>query len=138
MICLPLKGCLTLSLVRSILAMLIALALAAAPLASAWAVMPAKSMASEGTAGAHGAVMDCAKMGMAVATGDTDFDCPCCDTKSKCPDMAACLIKCSVQVIGIMMPAIKLAAVDGRPLRPSELQEPPDWSLRPPAPPPRT
>lgn len=130
------KEHLTLHRLRAILAILIALSLGLSPVASAWAGVPATSamsMASE-----DGSVMDCAKMGMASEKGGTDFDCPCCDTKSKCPDMTACLMKCSTQVIGIVMPAAKLAAIIGRHDRPADPQEPPDWSMRPPAPPPRT
>lgn len=137
MICLRLKEPLTLSLMRPILAMLIALSLAFAPVATAWAAAPAKGAAGMTMDGDDGAAVDCAKMGMAVTKSGGGSDCPCCDTKSKCPDMTTCLVKCGTQVIGVVVPAVKLAALTGRHVRPSDPQEPPDWSLRPPAPPPR-
>ena len=131
------KEHLTLHRLRTILAILIALSLAVAPLASAWAGAPTTGATSVNMASEDGAVMDCAKMGMAAEKSGTDFDCPCCDTKSKCADMTACLMKCSTQVIGIVMPAVRLAAIIGHHDRPADPQEPPDWSMRPPAPPPR-
>lgn len=120
--------------------MLIALSLSLAPVAQAWAAVPAV-IASEMTmmGGDDGAAMDCAKMGMAAAAkGEKGSECPCCDTKSKCPDMSACLLKCSSHVIGVLPVPLKVAMVALRLGVPTEPEAPPDWSLRPPAPPPRS
>lgn len=138
-ICLPLKEPQTLSFLRPILAMLIALSLAVAPITSAWAAMQMRTTVDgpvTASAGSDDVMSDCMKA-MQAKGQEQNQDCPCCDTKSKCPDMTACLMKCGTQVIGIVMPVIQLAALTGRHFRPSDPQEPPDWSLRPPAPPPR-
>lgn len=122
---------------RCILAMLIALSLAATPVAAAWAAAPTKVASGMNMHDAHGMAMDCAKMAKAADKKHAGHDCCCCDSKSKCAQLAACILKCGSQVIGIVVPAIKFAALVDRYDRPSDPQEPPDRSLRPPAPPPR-
>ena len=84
------------------------------------------------------AMSDCMKA--MQAQGQTQQqNCPCCDTPSKgtCPDMGACLAKCGVHVIAVLTPAAASRLPIVRHTRPGDLLEPPDWSLSPPAPPPR-
>lgn len=142
MICLPIEGVRHLSMLRAILAMLIALSLAVAPITSAWAAVEMSAIVDgPATAGvsADDSMSDCMKAMQSKGQGQAQKnDCPCCDTKSKCHDMTMCPIKCGMQFIGIVMPAIEQAVSTGGQFRRADPQEPPDWSLQPPAPPPRT
>jgi hypothetical protein len=122
---------------RTLLATFVALALLLAPVASARA---AASM----HAGAHklavdvteGAMSDCMKTMQQQSKAGTD--CPCCDVKSKaaCPEIAGCLAKCGISSAVLSPEPASLRRVV-RHERPVNLRKPPDWALRPPAPPPR-
>lgn len=123
--------------------MLIAVALTLAPITSAWA---AQSMRTDNSTAASHVVevemSDCMKA--MRAQGETqgqapDQNCPCCDTplKGSCPDMGACLAKCSVHVMAILAPAAGHPRPVQRHNRPADPEKPPAWALAPPAPPPR-
>lgn len=124
---------------RFIFAVLIALSLTVTPMASAWAAaaMPAHHAAAVVPADEMTADMsDCAKM---MAPAKTK-DCACCDAPAKapCPDGAACLMKCGAHVLGVLIPPGEFAFRYGiAHERQGDPDKPPDWSLRPPAPPPR-
>ena len=119
------------------LALLIALSLVVAPLASARAHlhMAAQDQASSIADDAMADMSDCAKM----MAGDQTSKCPCCDapTKAPCPDGGACLVKCGMQVLGMLAPSAEIFRFAFVHDRPGEAAKPPDRSLRPPAPPPR-
>lgn len=117
---------------RHLLLLLIAVSLVAAPIASAWAAARA-STAMVATGADVAAMADCQKSGMASMAGD----CECCDSKSKCPDAAACLKKCSSQVVGYLMAGCRTIFVSIDANMRAEAAEPPDWMSAPPAPPPR-
>ena len=125
----------------------IALSVAVAPIASAWASMHFgqgvsghnagghELSASQPTAAADAANMadmsDCHKM------MKTSGDCPCCDTKAKCPSDAACMTKCC-KVIGAALSPARLILHPLAHIRPGEPEQPPEWVSKPPSPPPRT
>jgi hypothetical protein len=119
------------------LAVLIALSLVVAPLASARAHlhMPAQDHAASVADDAMADMSDCAKI---MAAGQTS-KCPCCDAPAKapCPDGGACLVKCGMQVLGMLVPSTEIFGFAFVHDRPGEAEKPPDRSLRPPAPPPR-
>jgi hypothetical protein len=125
-----------LSIIRTVLAVLIAisLALALGPGASAFAVAHESDMAAMVPNAEAGMDMpDCHKaMGGTTSTG-----CKCCDTKSKCPDQATCLLKC-FKVIGAITSPAKTARLVRVRYRPSEPEKPPNWARTPPFPPPRS
>jgi hypothetical protein len=104
---------------RLVLAGLIAVAVALAPVGSALAASSATSKAP---------MEDCHGK-------KSSKEHSCCDTKAKCPDQ--CGIKCC-KLVGMVvtLPAIDAATV----LPPEEVhpQKPPDWRLRPRPPPPRS
>ena len=139
------KGPVALHHLRTIFAILIAMSLTFAPITSAWAALQMRaSMDSEvATAVVDDAMSDCMKAMRSNGQGNAqtrDKNCPCCDapSKSTCPDVGACLAKCSVHVIAVLTPSKE----SRRPTiirhdRPAEPEEPPDWSFAPPAPPPR-
>lgn len=131
------------TLLRKLLSALIVLALVSAPVASAhaaFAMLPqshpaavtAPDAAAQDVAGTDG-MSDCMKaMQKAPAK-----DCGCCDTKSQCPDGGACLVKCSNHVLAVATAPAAFGMGQRETVIPAEPQRPPDWSLRPPAPPPR-
>ena len=121
---------------RTGLAILIAFSLAFGP--GAWALVPAvapesgmATMSADAEAGLD--MADCHKAMGGRATGD----CKCCDTKSKCPDQATCLMKCC-KVIGTLEPPAMMAPLVTASYHPAEPEKPPNWVNSPPAPPPRS
>lgn len=120
-------------LLRVILALLITLSLATAPMAAAMAQGPARHempVASDDMG-------DCAKMmGQMADQSGSKSDCPCCDTKSACPP-DLCLTKC-FKVFRATLAPDAIRAMVAITLRPAEPVRPPDWSYGPQPPPPRT
>ena len=128
---------------RIILVCWIALSVAVAPIASAWASMNSGKVASghelnapDHTA-ASDAAMDTADMADCHKAVKTSGDCPCCDTKAKCPADAACKTKCC-KVLGTFTGMTRLARHTKVHDRPGEPEKPPEWLSKPPSPPPRT
>ena len=132
---------------RTLIAILIAFSLAFAPVASAMAMRqqasmpatsgaPAEQMDTRGSADMAG-MDDCAKMMAQAAHDKAPSDCHCCDPKSKCPDAAACLMKCGMQALATLVPISVSRQPAVRHARPVDLQNPPDWERSPPARPPR-
>lgn len=123
---------------RTIVAVLIALAMAVAPMGSASASMRTVAPASHAAHVAEApdtAAMDmtgCEKTIQQSGTGD----CACCDTKSACPP-ELCLFKCFKVFSGIVTPAAVRVLTSLR-LVPGEPHRPPDWIDSPQPPPPRT
>ena len=136
------KGPIALHRLRTIFAILIALSVTFAPIISASAAMQMRASMDGAAALADEAMSDCMKA-MQVKGQDhgrvQDQNCPCCDTpaKSMCPDVGACLAKCSVHVIAVLAPAAEIRLPTIRHSWPADPQESPDWSFAPPAPPPR-
>lgn len=131
-----------LAFMRTILALLIAVSLTVSPVTSAMAAMhdgTAQSKTVETAANA--AMSDCMKaMGQGQDTGAADpakSDCDCCQTKSKCPEMASCMTKCC-KVIGYVRPATRIATVAFLIYQLPAPDKPPDWTSQPPSPPPRS
>lgn len=127
---------------RPILAVLVAFALALAPIGSAWAATQldaGMSTADNAAEMARAGMSDCMKA-MQAQKPDRDPDCSCCNTpiKGTCADTAACLAKCGVHVVAILVTGAEKSV----PARQSDLsvesQKPPDWIIAPPAPPPRS
>ena len=121
----------------------IALSVAVAPMASAWASMHAVSV-SVGHAesispatGASDAASDMADMADCHKAMKTSGDCPCCDSKAKCPPDAACMTKCC-KVLGAALVTARLTVPPMVHARPAEPEKPPKWVSKPPSPPPRT
>ncbi len=132
------------NIVRTILAVLIAVSLALAPGLSAVAAAhenAATTVPASADAGANASteLSDCMKaMAGDAATGDaTKGGCTCCDTKSKCPDQATCMSKCC-KVLAVVKPAGKRIALTTIQYRHAEPAKPPEWLSTPPAPPPRS
>ena len=133
---------------RIMLVCWIALSVAVAPIASAWASMHVGQGVSGHKVGGHeqSASQPTAAADAAGNTADmadchkamkTSGDCPCCDTKAKCPSDAACMTKCC-KVIGAALSPARFTLhpmVHGRPAEPDK---PPEWVSKPPSPPPRT
>ena len=121
----------------------IALSVAVAPFASAWASMHL----GQGVAGheesvspptaASDAAADMPDMADCHKAMKTSGDCPCCDTKAKCPSDAACMTKCC-KVIGAALSPARLSLHPMVHGRPGEPEKPPEWLTKPPSPPPRT
>jgi hypothetical protein len=103
---------------RTILAGLIALAVALAPVASALAAGHVLAMA---------AMQDC--------HGQATDDPGCCDTKAKCPD--TCGVTCC-KLVGVISALSVFEEPAAEPVRVADHEKPPDWQLRPRPPPPRT
>lgn len=130
---------------RAILAILLALALTLAPIGSVWAAMQMRAGTDEVALASHAGdakLSDCMKAMRAQgqAQGQAqDQSCPCCDTplKGACPDMGACLAKCSAQVIAVLAPGADNHLRVHRHDRPADPEKPPDRAFPPPAPPPR-
>lgn len=140
-----LKGPFGLNRLRAILAMLIALSLTLVPITSAWAAtqMRESMQSTDAAAATEDAMSDCMKAMQAQQRAQQDqaqeHNCPCCDTPAKgaCPDVGACLAKCSVHLIAVLEPAGVFRPPIIRHHRPADPQKPPEWSRAPPAPPPR-
>ena len=127
----------------------IALSVAVAPIASAWASMHAgqrtsgheesghKQSASQPPAAAA-AASDMADMADCHKAMKTSGDCPCCDTKAKCPSDAACMTMCCKIVGAALSDATRVALHTTVHGRPGEPEKPPEWVSKPPSPPPRT
>ena len=119
--------------IRILLALLIALSLVTGSVASAWAAAKiAAPVSSDGGSDAS-AMEDCQK----AAMGQVAADCACCDTTSKCTDAAVCFKKCGSHVVGYLIALGRMAESLTRHDRRGDPPEPPDWSIAPPAPPPR-
>ena len=134
----------TLKRVRPFLAILIALSLVFAPVASAVTAPHQGAMGNIGASAAIPAEMsgempadmvgmdDCTKMAGATAK----HDCPCCDTSKACPPdlcLAKCFkVLCTLPSLGTMVTLT--IAIE----RPDAAVEPPDWAWAPQPPPPRT
>jgi len=129
---------------RAFFAVMIALSLSLAPIATARAMMLMHGAADAQTtamedAAAHDAEMsDCMKA-MQAQSSETVPDCGCCDTpaKSPCPDNGGCAAKCNSSIAAILpsaaIPSLDLLARHVVAVS----REPPDWRSSPPAPPPR-
>ena len=103
---------------RTILAGLIALAVALAPVASALAAGHVLAMPA-----------------MADCNGQATDDPGCCDSQAKCPE--TCGITCC-KLIGMISPLPVFDEPGAESERVADPQKPPDWQLRPRPPPPRT
>jgi DUF2946 family protein len=103
---------------RIVLAVLIAFAVAVAPVGSALAA--SQALSKQAMEDCHGK-----KSGQ---------DHSCCDSKSKCPE--TCGIKCC-KLMGMIVVLPAIVAPRWTPLRVADPQRPPDWQLRPRPPPPR-
>ena len=114
---------------RLILSALVASAVALAPVAGALA---AAAGTIEAQAHAKAPMEDCHKS--ASKTEPTGGHCPDCDTKGSCS--AACLLKC-FQLSATLEPATATLEIVLPRLPVTVSAEPPGWSSRPPAPPPR-
>lgn len=135
------KGTRALHRLRAIFAILIAVSLTLAPATSAWAAAQMRtSMGVDAAVNASTdeAMSDCMKAMQAQAQA-VDQNCPCCDTPSKaaCPDMGACLAKCSFHIIAILASVAEDLVGVFEHDQPTNPHKPPDWALAPPAPPPR-
>ena len=130
---------------RIMLVCWIALSVAVAPIVSAWASMHVGQGASGHKTGGHElsasqptAVADAADMADCHKAMKTSGDCPCCDTKAKCPSDAACMTMCCKIVGAALSNTTRLAQHPTVHGRPGEPEEPPEWLIKPPSPPPRT
>ena len=76
---------------------------------------------------------------MKAMQGKTQKGCDCCDTQSNgiCPDVAACLAKCGAFVLAVLTPELRMAREIVRHRHFKQPEKPPDWAMRPPAPPPK-
>ena len=123
----------------------IALSVAVAPITSAWASMHVgqgvsgqESIGHEQSARQPTTAADAAAdMADCHKAMKTSGDCPCCDTKAKCPADAACMTKCC-KVLGTFTGMTRLARHTKVHDRPGEPEMPPEWLSKPPSPPPRT
>lgn len=128
---------------RTMLSILVAVAIVFAPVASAWAVGAkgngglAAYTASHAVDGrdtaAAGTMEDCASM-MKGAAGTAD--CPCCDEDKACPPQF-CMAKC-FQFLALAQHSQPIVHLVAALLRPTTPAHPPDWSDQPQPPPPRT
>ena len=116
-------------LLRAILALLITLSLATAPIGAAMA----QGQARHEMPAMAGDMDDCAKM---MGQTGSKSDCPCCDTKSACPP-ELCLTKC-FKVFRATLAPDAVPVMVSIALRPGEPARPPDWCYGPQPPPPRT
>jgi len=142
-----------LKIVRTILAVLIAISLTLAPGMSAYAAMPDRADAQASAHGsAHHGMMheatsadrmsgmdmsNCMKAMQDVPSDSSKSGCKCCDTKSSCPDQASCMAKCC-KIIGALKPAGNVMTLTTMVYHQAEPAKPPEWAQTPPAPPPRT
>jgi len=118
-----------------ILAVLISLSVALTPARLTRPVMfgSAEAMASSHMDEAAAAMSDCEKM-MAPAKSKP---CGCCDTPSKAPCPDACLLKCGMHVLGVLLPSSETYVPVAEHHWLAKPEKPPDWTPRPPIPPPR-
>src|SRR5262249_2026210 len=93
----------------------------------------AEAMASSHIDEAAPAMSDCEKM-MVPAKSKP---CGCCDTPIKAPCPDACLLKCGMHVLGVLLPSSETYVLIAEHHWAAEPEKPPDWTLRPPIPPPR-
>ena len=133
---------------RTLLVCWIALSVAVAPIASAWASMHAGQGVSGHKVGGHeqsasqptaavDAAGDMADMADCHKAMKTSGDCPCCDGKAMCPSDAACMAKCCKVIGAALSDATRLALQPSAHGRPGEPEKPPEWVSKPPSPPPR-
>ena len=113
---------------RTIIALLAALAIASAPIGVAWASIRGASSSQIDARAAMAGMADCAKMAQQAGQGSDKSDCACCDTKNACPPQF-CLSKC-FKVPGEIMQLV-LPVIGALVLRPSGPDRPPDWSHTP-------
>lgn len=134
------KGPLTLRCLRTILAILIALSLSLAPVASAWAAMQMHAGMEQDAATATDSEDAMSSDCMKAMQGKAHKGCDCCDTQSKaaCPDTAACLAKCGSSVLAVLTPELITHREIVRHHHPKPPEKPPDRTIRPPAPPPKS
>ena len=104
---------------RLLLAGLIALAVAVAPIGSALAA--ADAMAKPAMEDCHGK--------------KASENHSCCDAMAKCPDQ--CGVKCC-KLMGMIVALAVIRAPVPADFQPAEPEKPPDWRLRPRPPPPRS
>jgi hypothetical protein len=105
---------------RTLLAGLIALAVALAPMASTLAAGHAMAMP---------AMDDCLGQPQPPAADDG-----CCDTKTKCPN--TCGVTCC-KLIGVIAASVEFDKLVVAPPRTADPRPPPGWQVRPHPPPPR-
>ncbi len=128
---------------RTMVSVFVAIAIAFAPMAAAWAragigselAMPhaaSHAVASEGTEAAS-PMEDCASMMTGAAS---TCDCPCCDDGKACSPQL-CQAKC-FKLHGLAQHSWRLARSATSLFRPTPPAHPPDWSDEPQPPPPRT
>ena len=132
-------------MLRTILAMILALSVAFGPVGVtlAFATGGGAQTAHLDMLGADNAsvladagssMVDCDQ----VAQPASSSECHCCDKSSKCPDQASCLTKCCAKVLGSLKTLTKTGVPRLVHFRPADPLRPPDWTIAPPAPPPRT
>lgn len=131
------------SILRSILAALLVLAIAVTPIGSALAGLSAANGKVVTAVGQSPdtvvAAQDRQTMDMAdcdQAMHGTKTDCPCCDSKGVCPPDL-----CPLKVVKILaFKAERAPWIETLPmvLRPVAMDRPPEWRARPQPPPPRT
>ena len=143
------RRCFDLNLRRIILVCWIALSVAVAPIASTGASMHLGQGAARHKAGGHEQSAsqptaaaddagDMADMSDCHKAMKTSGDCPCCDTKAKCPSDADCMTMCCKIVGAALSDTTRLALHPTVHGRPGEPEKPPEWVSKPPSPPPRT
>lgn len=130
-------------LYRTILSVLVTVAIVVAPAASAWvggtmgmgmSMSHAVPHAEAGLDSQGAAPMeDCASMMKAAGTSS---DCPCCDKDKACQPQF-CMAKC-FQLLGLVQQSRPVARLVTTVPRPTTPAHPPDWSDQPQPPPPRT
>jgi hypothetical protein len=128
---------------RTIVALLIGLAIAISPVGAAWAsiktVTSGHSVTVDTSAAATADMTDCEKMMRAAgqpgqpSTGKGN--CPCCDTQNGCPP-DLCFFKCFKVFGAFVTPNVVRALASLRFLR-DKPDRPPDWIDSPQPPPPR-
>ena len=123
---------------RAIFAIVIALSVAVAPVTVAWAALrmgTEMQMVASAQMAADSDMADCHRT-MKPAPAK---DCSCCDTQPKapCSDKTDCLLKCGTLMLGVLLVSDDSVPDTLAHSRPADPQKPPDWTSRPPAPPPR-
>ena len=145
--------------VRTIFAALIAVAVAVAPIGTAWRTTPAVAVtphahtaemsgdsarevstdvpeASASTESAsHADMADCGSMRHRSGPAAGKTACPCCDSQSPCPP-DHCFCK-TFQMLAVLFEPATVSLRVAASLHPGEPERPPDWSDAPQPPPPR-
>ena len=129
--------------IRTIIALMIGLAIAISPVGAAWASMKTvnsgHAVAADLGAAATAGMSDCEKMMRAAGhhgqPGAGKTDCPCCDTQNACPP-DLCVFKCFKVFGAFVSPNVVRALASLRFLR-DKPDRPPDWIDSPQPPPPR-